>query len=91
MAHSLSAKKRIRQNEKRRLRNRVRRERLRKALRSFTEVLRSGDEQTIQAELQKVHKAVDKARTKGVLHRRTADRTKSRLALAVQRQTQPAT
>lgn len=85
MAHSLSAKKRIRQNEKNRLRNRVRRERLKQALRSFDNAMNSGDSANIGAELQKAYKALDKARDKGILHRRTADRNKSRLARAANR------
>lgn len=80
MAHSLSAKKRIRQNKKRMARNRVRKERLKSVTRSFTEAIDSGDEKKISEELSKVNKALDKAKTKGLLHRKTVDRKKSRLA-----------
>jgi small subunit ribosomal protein S20 len=85
MAHSLSAKKRIRQNEKRRLRNRGRKERLKRTLRGFHAALDGGDAGTITEELRKAHKALDKAQTKGILHRRSADRRKSRLARAANR------
>jgi small subunit ribosomal protein S20 len=91
MAHSLSAKKRIRQNEKRRLRNRSRKERLKKTLRAFQTALESGEESTIRGELSKVHKALDKASDKNIIHRRNADRRKSRLARAADRALQPAT
>ncbi|MBN1257208.1 MAG: 30S ribosomal protein S20 [Planctomycetes bacterium] len=85
MAHSLSAKKRIRQNEKNRLRNRVRKEKLKKALRGFDEALKGDDKQVATEELKKVQKALDKAKTKGILHRRNVDRRKARLAKAVNR------
>ena len=85
MAHSLSAKKRIRQNEKRRLRNRVRKERLKKALRGFDEAIKGDDKQIVPDELKKVQRALDKAETKGILHRRNADRRKARLAKAANR------
>jgi small subunit ribosomal protein S20 len=85
MAHSLSARKRIRQNEKHRRRNRGRRERLKGELRRFQSALESGDQGRIQEELAKAQKAVDKASTKGILHRRNADRRKARLAKAASR------
>jgi len=85
MAHSLSAKKRIRQNEKRRLRNRGRKERLKTALRGFQSALQSGEPQAINEELRKAQKALDKAQAKGILHRCNADRRKGRLALAANR------
>jgi small subunit ribosomal protein S20 len=85
MAHTLSAKKRVRQNHKRALRNRSRKERLKKAIRGFTSALEAGDAAAIDTELTKAQKAVDKARTKGILHRRNADRRKARLAQAANR------
>jgi len=85
MAHSLSAKKRIRENRKRYLRNRVRKERLKAAVRGFTDALSNGDSTEIEAQLRRAEAALDKAQTKGILHRRTVDRRKARLAKAAQR------
>ncbi|MHC4870273.1 MAG: 30S ribosomal protein S20 [Planctomycetota bacterium] len=80
MAHSLSAKKRIRQNKKRMLRNRVRKERLKSATKAFDAALESGDAGKTNEALRNITKAIDKAKTKGILHRKTADRKKSRLS-----------
>ena len=79
MAHSLSAKKRIRQNEKRRLRNNVRKNRLKNAVRSFESALETKDQARIQDELNKVQKAFDKAKNHGILHRNNVDRQKGRM------------
>ncbi len=82
MANCASAKKRIRQNKKSMLRNKVRKERLKNATKEFVTALESGDKEKTKEELKKVHKAIDKAKNKGILHRKTADRKKSRLAIS---------
>lgn len=85
MPNIKSAKKRVRQTLKRTLRNRVRRERLRKALKSFRQTLEAGDANQTSEALKRVSKAVDKAGKKGILHKNAVNRKKSRLAKAATR------
>lgn len=79
MAHSLSAKKRIRQNEKRRFRNRVRRSRVKTQRRRFTEAVREGDADKAGAEFNKVARIVDRVACTGTIHKNKAARIKSKL------------
>jgi small subunit ribosomal protein S20 len=79
LANLASAKKRIRQNEKRRIRNRVYRTRARSFVKHALVAIESGE---TEAAVEAVHKAVselDRASSKGVIHRRNAARRKSRL------------
>lgn len=85
MANHKSALKRARQNEKRNLRNRSLRSALRTALKKFRAQVQAKDLDGATAALPQVHKAIDKAVTKGILHRNTAARAKSRTARALQR------
>ena len=82
MANIKSQIKRNRQNEKRRLRNRAVRAELRTRTRSAMEAAEAGaddaDEQLLLA-----IKRIDKAAAKGVLHKNTAARSKSRLTKRV--------
>ncbi len=79
MAHSLSAKKRIRQNAKRRFRNRVRKSRVKTQARRFREALSSGDVDKAETEFRNVAKLVDRVALKGTIHKNRANRMKSRL------------
>ena len=80
MAQSLSAKKRDRQNQKRRLRNRARRG----VVRALSRQVRQASDGPAAAEAyQKLQKKVDQIAAKGTLHKRTAARIKSRLARRV--------
>ena len=81
MAHHLSAKKRIRQTAKRTLRNRALRSATRRAIKKFRLLLEQGDSENLKTAYPGVQKMIDKAVTKGILHRKTAARYKSRLAL----------
>ena len=81
MAHSLSAKKRIRQNEKRRARNRQRKLHIKDELKSFTTALGAGDVTVATTELNKVVKRLDKTAAKHTIHKKTAARKRSRLTL----------
>ncbi|NLF32058.1 MAG: 30S ribosomal protein S20 [Planctomycetes bacterium] len=83
MAHSPSAKKRIRQNEKRRLLNRRRVSGMKQAMREFEEKLRGGDKAGAGEALKVAYKKIDQVAAKGVLHKNTAARRKSRLAKAL--------
>lgn len=80
MAHSSSAKKRIRQNQSHNARNRWRKERIKKAVRSFEEALDQHDTELASERLREVFKQLDQVAASGTIHKRTADRRKSRLA-----------
>jgi small subunit ribosomal protein S20 len=85
MAHHASALKRARQNEKRRLRNRHQRSTLRTALKKFRTLLSGKDNAAAQLGYPSVQQAIDKAVTKGLIHRNAAARYKSRLAAALKK------
>lgn len=79
MANIKSAIKRNKQNEKRRLRNRIIRGRARTTLKKARMVLAGNDaEAARQASLEAIS-VLDKAAAKGVLHKNNAARRKSRL------------
>lgn len=81
MPHTLSAKKRLRQNVKRRMRNRVRKARLFSTIKQFRAALETGDKAAIDEQLKNVYSMLDKAASKGVLHKANADRRKQRLTI----------
>jgi small subunit ribosomal protein S20 len=80
VAHSLSAKKRIRQNEKHRARNRARKDQIKEQVKSFTAALTSGKLDKAAEELRKVAQRLDRVASKGTIHKNTAARKRSRLA-----------
>ena len=75
-----SALKANRQNIKRREHNRQMRSKLRTALKSIRASLDAKDVKGAKAALNATVSMVDKMATKGILHRNTASRYKSRLA-----------
>ena len=79
MANTASALKRMRQNERRRLRNRVVRSRVRTAVKTARTALgtTATEARTLVSD---AIRALDKAVTKGIIHRNTAARKKSALA-----------
>lgn len=79
MANIKSQIKRNRQNEKRRLRNRVIRGRARTAVKYVRAALTNGDIATVEEALLQAVRALDKAAEKGVIHKNNAARRKSRL------------
>jgi small subunit ribosomal protein S20 len=79
VAHSASAKKRIRQNESHNARNRWRKERVKQAVRSFEEALGQHDTEKAAECLKNVFKQLDQVAASGTIHKKTADRRKSRL------------
>ena len=78
MANTPSARKRIRQNEKRRLRNRAVRSAVRSSVKGAREALASKGTDSAAAVSDAI-RALDRAVTKGILHRNTAARRKSAL------------
>ena len=76
MANTKSAMKRMRQNERRRLRNRA----VRSKVRSAIKIARSGEGPEPRASIADAIRILDKAVSKGVVHPITAARKKSALA-----------
>ena len=85
MAHSKSAMKRVRQNEKRRVKNKSQRSALRTQLRKTKSTIESKNVETAQAELTKSVRALDRAASKGLIHPNQAARRKSRMVKKVQK------
>ena len=81
MAHSLSAKKRIRQNAKHRARNRARKEQIKDQVKIFNNAMTGGDLAKAEQELRKVTQRLDKVAAKGTIHKNTAARRRSRMTL----------
>jgi small subunit ribosomal protein S20 len=79
LANTKSARKRIRVNEEKRLRNRP----LRTAARTFVKkaelAIRAGDENAAAAAVGDAVSMLDRVASKGVIHRNNAARRKSRL------------
>ena len=80
MAHSLSAKKRIRQNEKRRLRNQARKTLLKTLRKNFLAAIRDGNLEEAEKRYRMCCKHYDRIAAKGTIHRNAAARYKSKLA-----------
>jgi small subunit ribosomal protein S20 len=83
MANHFSALKRARQTEKRTAVNRAKTTQLRSSLRAMRESLAKGDKAAAQKTYRETVSALDKAIQKGVLHKNTAARYKSRLSARV--------
>jgi len=79
LPHTKSAKKRLRQNEKRRLRNRIYRSRARTFIKKTNRLIAEGRLEEAQEMARQAIKALDKAAEKGIIHKNNAARRKSRL------------
>lgn len=75
-----TALKRDLQNEKRRLRNKAYKSRVRTAMRTFEEAIKKGDTLITEAKLNEAYSLLDKCVKVGVFKLNKASRTKSRLA-----------
>ena len=80
MAHSLSAKKRIRQTAKRRARNRARKDVLKTQVKEFVAVLGQSDVAKAKEVFRKTVQRLDKTAAKRTIHKNAASRKRSRLA-----------
>lgn len=83
MANHVSALKRARQTETKTATNRANKSRMRSALRSLRTALTSGDKTTLDKTFRETVSALDKSVQKGILHKNTASRYKSRLSARV--------
>jgi len=79
MANHVSSLKRARQTETRTAVNRANRSRVRTSLRTLREALAKGDVKEAQAQYRETVSALDKSVQKGVFHKNTVSRYKSRL------------
>jgi len=91
MPNLKSAKKRVKQTEKRRKINIARKTSVKTAVRKVLDSLKRGDsiEETRKL-LREAESKVARAKGKGVIHRKTASRKVSRLAKAVAQKDRPA-
>ena len=80
MAHSRSAKKRIRQTLKRRARNRWRKDQIKQAIKDFDEAVRQGDKGKAAEQLRLCYKKLDQVAAHRTIHKNAAARKKARLA-----------
>lgn len=80
MAHSLSAKKRIRQNAKCRARNLWRKRQIKHQTKAVLKAIQAQDVPTAESEFRKACGLLDRIATTSTLHRNTAARRKSRLS-----------
>ena len=85
MANIKSQIKRNRQNEKRRLRNRTVRSEINTRTKAALDAADYEDDETAAEALRLAAKRIDKAAAKGVIHKNTAARRKSRLVREMRR------
>ena len=85
MAHHRSAKKRIRQTEKRTVRNRARTSRIKTFIKKVENAIAAGDKQAADAALIAAEPEIRRGVSKGVLKLNTASRRISRLTRRVNR------
>lgn len=81
MANTLSAQKRVRTSEKRRMYNRSVKSAVKTLVKRFEEAVAAGEVQLAKERFSKAASALDKAVVRGVLHKNTAARKKSRMAV----------
>ena len=85
-----SAEKAHRQSVKRRLHNRQQRSQLRTGLKAIRAALQENDVEAAKARLNDTISLVDKMANKGIIHRNTAGRYKSRITRQLATKSRPA-
>ena len=83
MANIKSAKKRVLIAERNRLKNQAFRTSIKTAVKKVLELANAEDADALKSALSKAYQLCDKAVSKGILHKNTAARKKSRLTKAV--------
>ncbi|MCI9888938.1 30S ribosomal protein S20 [Micrococcales bacterium 31B] len=83
MANIKSQKKRILTNEKARIRNKAYKSELKTLIRKVREAIAAGNKETAETELRVAARKLDKAASKGVIHKNQAANRKSSLAQQV--------
>ena len=85
MANIKSAKKRILVAEANRQRNVAFKSSIKSAIKKALTLATESDKEALAAAISNVYKLCDKAVSKGILHKNTAARKKSRLVLAIKK------
>ena len=83
MAHHKSALKRIRQDIKKTARNRSLKSDVRTVIKKLKVLIESKDIEKARETYPQVQKNIDKAVSKGIIHKKTGARYKSRLSLSI--------
>ncbi len=83
MANLKSSKKRVLVAERNRVRNVAFKTSIKTAFKKVLELAKAADTEALKSALSRAYQLCDKAVSKGVLHKNTAARKKSRLTLAV--------
>lgn len=81
MAHTLSANKRIRQSEKKKLRNKAYKSKMRTAVKKFYSAIEANDADTASKAYSEAIKVIGKVGQKGVIHSNQVSKRVSRLTL----------
>lgn len=81
MANIKSAMKRVKVSEKQNLRNRMVKSAVKTSLRRFDDALQAGDKEVAEKAYLNAVSTVDKAASKGVIHKNAADHKKAQLAI----------
>jgi small subunit ribosomal protein S20 len=83
VAHSLQAKKRAKQNTKRRTINRARKSQIKTQIKHLEAAISNGDTEKAGEQLRLITKKLDQTAATSTMHKKTAARKKSRLARKV--------
>ncbi len=83
MANTAQAKKRARQNAKRRMHNMALRSQYRTAVKTVRKAVLAGDKAAAQAVFQEAMSIIDSIADKNIVHKNKAARHKSRLSAAI--------
>ena len=79
MANSKQAAKRNRQNERQRIRNKMIKSEVRTNIKNYLDLIEGKDALTAETQLKATVSLIDSATRKGIYHKNTSARTKSRL------------
>lgn len=79
MPQTKSAKKRLKQNEKKAARNRQIRNQVKNSIKKIIELINQGNMEEAQNKLPETMKIIDSAWAKGVLHKNKASREKAKI------------
>lgn len=90
LKREVQAKKRIRQNKKRNLRNKTLKSAYNTELKKFLSLIEEKNKDVLKEKLPFVHKIIDKAYSKGIISKNAASRKKSRFTILINKTITPA-